>query len=155
MHSLNIIYINYSIFYIENIKHYFYNYKNKILNKFLILINEFLKNFNEGISDFINNNYIIELRKNYTNCIGYSIELLNQTIEEDKINYEKYINHQKLIEYIDSNCTSDNFTDNIDYCSENKTDIEEVTYFNKTEQLYHCHKNKYFNYSVIIFDNFE
>ena len=149
------IYENYSKLYINNLVNYFKDYKSRVLNKFSILINEYLKNFQNGISNFVNKNYITELKKNYSNCFGYSIDLLNQTIEEDKINYEKYINYKKLMEYITFNCTNGNFTDNIDNCTYNESEIEEVVYFNKTEYLYFCHKNKYFNYSVIIFENFE
>jgi len=102
------IYENYSKIYIDNLVNYFKDYKNIALNKFSIIINEFLQNFQNGISNFVNNNYITELKRNYSSCFGYSIDLLNQTIKEDKSNFEKYINYKKLMEYISFNCTIGN-----------------------------------------------
>ena len=69
------IYENFSKVYIDNIINYFNNYKTKVLNDFLILMNKFLVNFKEGISHFVNNEYIIEMKNNYTGCLGYSIDL--------------------------------------------------------------------------------
>ena len=141
--------------YINNLIIYFNDYKIRILNKFKSLINDFLKKFKEGASNFVNNEYILEIKRNYTDCFGLSMDLLNQTIEEDKLNYEKYISYLKKKESIESNCPSDNFSDISDNCILSETEMEEITYFNKTKHLYFCHENRYFNYTVTIFENFE
>ena len=148
------IYENYSNIYINNIINYFNTYKQKVLNNFSTLINEFINNFKNGISLFIDNNYIEEIKKNYSSCLGYSINNLNKTIEEDKINYDKYIDYKNKMEFIELNCTSKNETIDLDDCIYNKTEIEKIIYFNKTEYLLYCHKNNYFNFSIKIFDNF-
>ena len=144
--------------YIEKLVPYFNDYKKRTLNTFFELINKFLNDVNNDKSNFVDNNYIIENEKNYTKCIGYDINLLNQTIEEDKVNYQKYLKYQKLIEFLDSNCSSAIINDSnfIDInCSLDKSEIKEIIYFNKTEHLLFCDKNKYFNYSIKLFDNFE
>ena len=151
------IYENFSKVYIDNIINYFNNYKNNVLNDFLILMNKFLVNFKEGISHFVNNEYIIEMKNNYTGCLGYSIDLLNQTLEEDEINYEKYLKYIREIENIDSTYQSDNSMEKIDIDNlySDNTDLEKIIFFNKTEYLLYCHRNNYFNYSIKIFENFE
>ena len=157
------IYENYTKIYINNLAVNYNNYKNRILNEFSILINSFLNSFKETISPFVDNNYIEEMNNNRSNCTGYSIKLLNQIIKEDEINYKKYLDYLNLVEYISSNCSNDNDSDNdydnktnyLDNCTINITDIEEVTYFNKTKQLLYCDKNNYFNFSLKIFENFD
>ena len=148
------IYENYTNIYINRLTEYLNDYKNIILNEFSLIINEFIKDFYDGISTFVDYNYIIETKKNYSSCLGYSMDLLNETIEEDKINYNKYVNYTNLMEYIENNCT-ENKTKKIDNCLYNISEIEEIVYFNKTDYLLFCHKNSYFNYSIKIFENFE
>ena len=150
------IYENYIQNYFNNIIINFNYNKNSILNKFSSLTNNFLKKFKEGVSNFVNNEFIEEIKNNYSNCLGYSMDLLNETIEEDNINYEKYLNYSNIMEYINSNCSTDDIrTEEIEDCLYNISEIEEVTFYNKTEHLLFCHKNNYFNYSIKMFDNFE
>ena len=150
------IYENYIQNYFNNIIKYFNDNKNLILNRFFSLTDDFLKTFKEGASNFVDNKFIEEIKKNYSDCLGYSMDLLNETIEEDNINYEKYLNYTNILEYINSNCSTDDIiSEEINNCLYNISQIEEVTFYNKTEHLLYCHKNNYFNYSIKIFDNFE
>ena len=127
-----------------------YDFENNILQQFSNIYKEFLENFNENISNFVDQNYISELKENYTNCLNYSIDQLEQTLKEDAINYQKYLNY---LEYISNNST-DNTSDNISEVSEAEA-IEEFIFVNKTEILLNCDINNYYNYSVKYYNDFE
>ena len=152
------IYENSTKIYMDTLINYFNNFKKEVLNEFKTLMNKFVTNFKKGISNFVDNDYINEVKKNYTSCLGYSIDLLNQTIEEDKINYEKYLIYMNSTENNDSTSLTDISSDEIKFNNPfaDNTDIgDEFSFFNKTEHLFFCHRNNYFNYTIKIFENFE
>ena len=103
-----------------------------------------------NISDFVNYEYINELEINYTNCLNYSYNKLNEIIKEDEINYKKYLDYLELIES-NKNCSDKNNTLNdndstFDLGMSNNScinisEIEPVIYFNKTEHLLNCFNN--------------
>jgi hypothetical protein len=114
--------------------------ENDILTKFKKIYTEFLNNFNKDASVYVNQKYIDDLQKNYTICLNYSIDYLNETLKEDEINYQNYLY------YINSSNTSSN-----------NTIIEKgkIEFINKTKIILYCHDNNYFNYSVKLYEDFE
>ena len=105
--------------------------------------------------------YIDELKNNYSNCVNYSYDKLEEIKEEDDISYQKYLEYLELVKAYE-NCSnnSKNYSDypNSDYINDtnciNISDIEPVVFFNKTEYLLYCYENNYFDYKVIIFETF-
>ena len=125
----------------------------------------FIYNYRMNISNFINYDFIKELQINYTNCMNYSYDKLDDKINEDKINFKKYNNYLELIELIkncsnissnltEENTLNNNITDHHNYNCTNISDIEPVKFYNQTEHLLNCYEHNYYNYSVIIFENF-
>ena len=105
--------------------------KVNILNNFKIDYNIFLNKI-KSCNNYVNNNYIAQLKQNFSKCSSYSIENINDYIEQDKIDWERYKNYTELKNKIDKN------------------ELEIVTYENKTKYLLYCHENNYFNYTSII-----
>ena len=60
-----------------------------------------------------------DLNQNFTSCLNYSINLLNEIKKEDTINYNKYLEY---LNYINNS-------------SDNSSKIKEIIYYNKTEHL--------------------
>ena len=143
------LYINNFISYLNEIA---FEIEKNILNKFSNIFKQFLKEFNNDISTYINHEYINELKKNYTNCLNYSIDQLEQTLKEDEINYKKYLEYLNYTEYI-----SNNSNINISNISETEEikEIKEMIFVNKTEILLNCDINNYYNYSVKLYVDFE
>ena len=111
------------------------------LEKFTTIYNEFLDKFYFNISAYVNQKYVDDLNENYTNCLNYSIDFLDETLKEDEINYQKYLYYINI-----SNTSSD---DNL------TSDTEAIEFINKTEILLYCHDNNYFNYSIKLYKEFE
>ena len=103
------------------------------LNRFRVIYYEFLDKFNSNVID--KNLYNI-IQENYTKCLNYSIDLINQTLIEDEINYE---NHSGILNNLDLNDT------------ENK----ELRFINQTEVLLDCINNNYYNFSIKNYKNFD
>jgi len=113
---------------------------NDYVKKFKNIYDEFLVNFNKDITSYINQKYVDDLKENYTYCLNYSIDLLDEAKNEDEINYQKYLNYTNIISDISSNSISD---------------IEEVVFINKTKMILYCQNNNYFNYSVKYYYDFD
>ena len=165
---------NTDIFINNLIEYYTDKYKKIILNNFSEIINIFLEKFKNNISDFIDEKYILEKEKNFSSCIGYSMDILNKTIEDDKINYQKYLNYTKILEYIKLNCKIDydsiaidstdiddtiNIDDNINIINEsdynyinnnNESDLVEYCLYNISDILYKQYSTKSLSLSLLI-----
>ena len=134
--------------YINNITKAILEQEELIQEKLKSIYNYFSYIFELNISDFVNYKYINDLELNYSKCINYSYDKLNQFIKEDEINYKKYIEYLALIDSL-NNCSNAS-----DISCINISEIEPVIYFNKTEHLLDCYRNNYYNYSVFIFEQF-
>ena len=134
--------------YISNITKTIMEQEELIQKELKNIYNNFCYIFGMNISDFVNYKYINYLELNYSKCINYSYDKLNQFIKEDEINYKNYIEYLDLIDSL-NNCSNRSKISCI-----NISDIEPVIYFNKTEHLLDCYKNNYYNYSVFIFEQF-
>ena len=77
--------------FLNNITNYISKIEDESIQKFRNIYNTFLADFNSDITRYINKQYLADLEYNYTNCLNYSIDLLNETLKEDKINYDLYI----------------------------------------------------------------
>ena len=134
--------------YIKNITNIILEQEKLIQEKLKNIYNNFSYIFEMNISDFVNYKYINDLELNFSKCINYSYDKLNEFIKEDEINYKNYIEYLDLINSL-NNCSNESNISCI-----NISDIEPVIYFNKTEHLLDCYKNNYYNYSVFIFEQF-
>ena len=72
--------------------------KEEIVNKYNEITNEFYDELNRYSEEYIDDNYIKEYFNNYTNCLNYSIDELNETLIKDEKNYNKYVIHNNKIE---------------------------------------------------------
>ena len=125
--------------FLNKITDYIYFIENNFQIKFEKIYNEFYQNFYKNAALYINEKYIEDLKTNFTSCLNYSMNLLNETKKEDAINYKKYLEY---LNYINNS-------------SESSSKIEKIIYYNKTEHLLYCYNHNYFNYTVKIFKNFE
>ena len=125
--------------FLNKITDYIYFIENNFQIKFEKIYNEFYQNFYKNAALYINEKYIEDLKTNFTSCLNYSVNLLNETKKEDAINYKKYLEY---LNYINNS-------------SESSSKIEKIIYYNKTEHLLYCYNHNYFNYTVKIFKNFE
>ena len=133
------IYNNYLNNYLNKISSYISGIRNNIQDKVQIIYEEFLEKFYNDSLPFIDEKYIIEYKQNYTICLNYSIDSLNDYLKEDEINYKIYLDY--LIKLNDS--------------SLNISEIEEVFFINKTEILLDCDKKNYFNYKINLYKGLE
>ena len=152
------LYENNSLIYINKLLKDLNELENNFYSQFNNIYNNFYEIFKNNITDIITYDYIDELNDNKTFCSNYSMEKIETYKKEDKINYEKYINYTILINETISKC---NHTENSSEYNENNTincnisEIEEVIFINKTNNLLFCHENNYFTYKVKIFEDFE
>jgi hypothetical protein len=130
--------------YINNIINEISLFENNIKNELKTIYDEFINNYDKFASNFVNNDYINQLKTNYSICLIYSSLHLNETIKEDLI-YSNYT--EEIVNYILSNCTFDayNFTfidkkNNSINCLKlfsNQTEIN----LEKTKQFMICDEN--------------
>ena len=140
------IYDTYLDNFLQNLTEYISIIGNDYMQKFKNIYNEFLENFYKDNTSYINQQYVDDLKENYTYCLNYSINILDEAKIEDEINYQKYLEY---LEYL-------NYTSNIsNISSDNTSDIEEVVFINKTKIILYCHNNDYYNYSVKYYYDFE
>jgi len=125
--------------FINKISEYISVIENNFKIKFKKIFNEFYHNLYKNATLYINEKYVQDLKHNFTSCLNYSMNLLNEIKKEDAINYKKYLEY---LNYINNS-------------SGNSTKIEEIIYYNKTEHLLNCNNNNYYNYTVKIYKNFE
>ena len=123
------IYDTYLKQFINNMTIYISEKEIQISQKLKNIYNGFLKAFYKDISPHVNEEYIKELRQNYTKCLN-----LNETINKDEINYDLNLEH------INYNRNDSNI---------NLNQIEEILFLNN------CYTNNFYNYSVKIYKNFE
>ena len=72
--------------------------KEEIVFKFNEITNEFFNEYQENSTNYINKIYLRDYEYNYTRCLNYSIDDLNQTLITDKENYNKYIIYQNKLQ---------------------------------------------------------
>ena len=125
--------------FLNKITDYISYIENNFLIKFQKIFNEFYQNFYKNATLYINEKYVQDLNQNFTSCLNYSINLLNEIKKEDTINYNKYLEY---LNYINNS-------------SDNSSKIKEIIYYNKTEHLLNCNNYNYYNYTVKIYKNFE
>ena len=131
------VYINYENIYQNNFIDKINDLKQKTLDQFKQNYLSFISSLkNNNNNKYVSNNFITELNNNYTKCLNYSMDKYNEIILEDKLNWDKYKKNIELIE-------------NLNKSDEISNDFNN-SYFNKTEYLFYCNNNKYFNYSNII-----
>ena len=133
------IYNNYLNYYLNNISTYISGIRNNIQDKLQMIYDEFLEKFYNDSLPFIDEKYIIEYKQNYTICLNYSIEYLNDYLREDEINYKKYLD----------------YLNKLNNSSLNISEIEEVIFINKTEIFFDCDKNNYYNFQINLYKSFE
>ena len=167
--------------YIDLIEKYKDNYINKIYGYVIDLENKFPKKFkntydnfysiiSKKISPFVNTKYVNEINYNHSICLKYSYDkLLNESKEDDNMNYELYNNISSLINLTFANCSYNkiktnntkeiplidkiNFINNssgcVDFLKNNQ-----YPYTNEIMKLLECYKNNFYNLSVFYFNNF-
>ena len=140
------LYENYTDIYIDYLLNDISILRKNITFQIKDIYNTFYDKLKRNISEFLTYDYINELNNNKSFCSNYSMDKIEEYKNEDKINYEKYINYTILLQNITN---STNYTD---YITE---DIEEVIFINKTNNLLICHENKYYNYKVKIIEDFD
>ena len=90
--------------------------KKEIINKFKNINEDFLKELNNYSVKYINKEYLIKYTNNYTLCLNYSFNELNETLKKDKENFNKYIiynNRLEMCQKIDKNKFNINYLDKI------------------------------------------
>jgi hypothetical protein len=125
--------------YLDRISTYISEIRNNMKDKLQMIYDTFLEKFYIDSLTFIDTQYIIEYKQNFSICLNYSIESLNDYKKEDEINYKKYLNY--LIKMNDSTL--------------NISEIEKVNFTNKTEILLDCYNNNYYNYTINLYKNFD
>ena len=121
------------------------------------LLPNFFLLFEKDTISFINYDYIKELKENYIECLLLSKLELKDVIKKDLINSNISL---ELVDYILDNCSFDKnnfiFNDKNNKSADcfNISDLILIINFNKTiKKLFDCENNCY-NYSVIVFDDF-
>ena len=150
------LYENNLFIYINNLLFDLNELENNIYLKFEHIYNNFYEKFIKNITDIITYDYIKDLNTNKTFCSNYTMDKIEEYQKEDEINYEKYKNYTFLINETISKCNKNNsdFNEN-NTINCNISEIEEVTFNNKTSNLLFCHENNYFTFKVKIFEDFE
>jgi len=139
-----------------------------------ILYDKFYLIYDRDSSNYIDANFIIDLKINNSICLDYSYELLNKNKNENEFNLEKYNQHIELINLtFEECCINDtnpeiyNFSINekINYIKNNSNNCfnyilnletsENISDFNKSLQLLNCYNNNFYNYSVKYFNKFD
>ena len=133
------IYNQYLNNYLERISTYISEIRNNMKDKLQMIYDIFLEKFYIDTLSFIDEQYIIEYKQNFSICLNYSIESLNNYKKEDEINFKKYLDY--LNKMNDSTL--------------NISEIEKVNFTNKTEILLDCYNNNYYNYTINLFKNFD
>ena len=155
------LYDKYNNKYQKNLNNIIINLRDKALQIFKNNSNIFLNNLKNSKSH-VSKDFIFESMENYSNCENYSMIELDEIILEDEKNWEKYENYTKLLEYylnLTNNTNStledleENFEENLEEI--NLEDLEEITYFNKTEYWLYCNNYNFFNYTNIIFEDLD
>ena len=72
--------------------------KEEIFNKYKKVNQDFLNELKISSTDYINKEYLIEYTNNYTLCLNYSFDKLNETLIKDEENYNKYIIYNNRLE---------------------------------------------------------
>ena len=101
--------------------------KKEIINKFKNINEDFLKELNNYSVKYINKEYLIKYTNNYTLCLNYSFNELNETLKKDKENFNKYIiynNRLEMCQKIDKNKFNINYLDKIKLNITNSSIIE-------------------------------
>ena len=130
----------YETIYQKNLSEKIFKLKDKSLKEMKKEYESFLIKI-KNVNNYRPINFIYELRKNQTNCSNYALKSLEKILFEDKINWEKYQNYNKLIEL--------NSLNNTDFY-QNK-----IEYFNITNNWLYCNDNNFFNYSNIIVEDID
>jgi len=161
---------NYTDNYINTIIGYITDLENKFTKQFKNTYDNFYSIFSKNSSAFVNINYINQLKYNHSICLKYSYDkLINESMEEDNVNYELYNNLSSFINLTFSNCSNNkininnidkislidkiNFINNssgcIDFLKYNK-----YPYLNEIMKLLECYNNNFYNLSVFYFNDF-
>ena len=136
----------------ESNKNIFINSLLEIVNikkkEAIITINDITNNFYYELELYseksINNDYVKRYQNNYTLCLNYSIDKLNETLEKDEKNYNKYITNQNRLDICEKiRVNNYNISDiNIIKLNINDTKIIEIIEKLKTE--------KYKDFNIVI-----
>ena len=152
------IFGNYSDILAQNITKDISKIENNVEEKLKSIYDEFINSFEKTTKSFINYDYINQLKENHSECNLLSNLELNKVIKEDLINSNFSL---ELVDNILDNCSfvksSLNFIDknNNNFVCLNITDLNLKINFTKTKKkLFDCEKNFYYNYSVIMFEDF-
>ena len=144
------------------------------LEKIDKIYNEFYLKFSSNTSEYITNEYFNILKYNQTMCLEYSYDLLNRNKNKNETQFEKYNNFIQLINKTFINCydIKENFVikdeitikDKIEYIK-NRSNIcfnklnnlkkDNISDFNGSLELLNCYNNKFYNFNVFFFDNFD
>jgi len=144
----------YSIKYSEKIIEEISLLQNNVEKKLKSIYEQFLKIYTNDIH-YTSNEYINEIKINYTNCINYHINLNNE-ITQDLNNS----NITELEDFINNNCSINKIIDYLlnntnDSTCLNLSEINSTIYYNEVYNILNCYSNNNYNYSVIIFDDFD
>ena len=144
----------YSIIYSEKIIEEISLLQNNVEKELESIYEQFLKIYTNDIH-YTSNEYINEIKINYTNCINYPIDLNNEITQE--LNNS---NITELEDFINNNCSINRIIDYLlnntnDSTCLNLSEINSTIYFNEVYNILNCYNNNNYNYSVIIFDNFD
>ena len=88
--------------------------KEKIIKAFKEITNNFYNDLNEKKTEYINKEYLKMYENNYTLCLNYSNDKINETIKKDEENYNKYIIYINRREMCEKFNKKQLYIDNID-----------------------------------------
>ena len=160
--------------YVELFENYTPTYINKIINdisdiekiceqNITDIYYKFYSKFEINKTNYIDINYIEELKENYSKCLNYTNGYFNNETEP-----EKYNNISEIINEIYFNCLKSDMDKNQldlnqkiifilnkrNQCFYDLYENINISYINETIELFNCYQNNFYNYSAIYFNNF-
>lgn len=119
--------------------------KKEMVYKFNEITNNFLDELKIYSTEYINNDYLMEYKNNYTLCLNYSINNLNQTLEKDKQKYNKYIIYQHRLNICLKAKKNICKINDIDVIELNITDSNIIEILDKLNKKQHINLNLFIN----------
>ena len=117
--------------------------KEEAIDKYNKIINEFFNELDKNSTKYIDKNYVINYKNNYSICINYSLDDLNDYLLKDQEDFNKYIIYKEKLEICSQIFENEYNLSNIDLTKLNITNssINELI-----EKIYEKQSDSYEHY---------
>ena len=118
--------------------------KEEAIDKYNKIINEFFNELDKNSTKYIDKNYVINYKNNYSICINYSLDDLNDYLLKDQEDFNKYIIYKEKLEICSQIFENEYNLSNIDLT---KLNINNSSINELIEKIYEKQSDSYEHYS--------